>query len=156
MRHWAITFCWIIHRIYSHLSLFLLISFIPSSCHFSPRQVWKEAVPGCDVLIPLVLIDGAQGKNPPWTGTLLLDKKPWTTLAHDTLMLCKTMEIHQQRTGGEQIKGLNTSPCSELHNCILLTESGKCSAWLIFQRLRFKTSGLLRSELNFRNLIDNW
>jgi hypothetical protein len=110
MRHWAITFCWIIHRIRSHLSLFLLISFIPSSCHFSPRQVWKEAaVPGCDVLIPLVLIDGAQGKNPAWIGTLLLGKKTWTTPAHDTLMLCKIWKYFNSVRGREQIKRLNTS-----------------------------------------------
>lgn len=49
----------------------------------------KQLVPGCDVLIPLVLIDGLQRKNPPRTGTLLLCKKPRTTPTHDTLMLCK-------------------------------------------------------------------
>ena len=90
MRHWTVTICWIIHRIYSHLSRSLPISYIHSACHYSPCQVWKEAaVPGCDVLIPLVLIDVFLGKNPPRTGTLLLGKKPWTTPAHDTLMLCK-------------------------------------------------------------------
>lgn len=124
-------------------SLSLPISFIQSSCHYSPCQVWKEAaVPGCDVLIPLVLIDGVQGKNPPRTGTLSLGKKPWITPSTWHTDAMKTMEIFQHRTGREQIKRLKSSQCSRLHNFLLSRESRKCSAWLICRHLGFWNFGL--------------
>jgi hypothetical protein len=88
----------------------------------------------------------AKKKPPPWTDTLLLAKKPWTTPSHDTLMLCKLCKYFNSLRVENRSKDWTVL---SVLDCITSFSQPiqQSVAPKIFQHLRFWNSDLLKSVL---------